>query len=251
MPKIRLGVLFSIALAFGPSKALFAEIFQPQLINGQPAAAGTLLEVVRISILAPDGVVEGSCTGTVVGPAVIATAAHCVETNQRVRFTYKGVRYAGKGYQSPLFETKGHDLAVILADTKIADAKPIPLTFARLASDERVLLAGYGCTQKGGTGGNDGILRTGTATVGGPTSGYDYWMVAGTSGAAVCFGDSGGPTFRQTAGLPLRLAGIISSGDIQEFTLSVRHDLQESKDFYQSVERIYKTQICGLSAPGC
>ncbi len=250
MLKMRLSLTL-LAVALCPSRSIYAEVFQPQLINGQPVAEGTFLEVVRLSLLAPDGSVRGYCTGTVIGSEVLATAAHCVDTDQRVSFTFKGVTYGGKGYQSPLFKTKDHDLAVVLTDTKLVDAKPMTVTFAPLNRKESVLLAGYGCTKKGGTGGNDGILRAGNAVVIGVAGTYDSLIDGGSLGAASCFGDSGGPTFQQTEGAPLQLAGIISKGDIKTLTLSVRHDLQDSKDFYADVERIYNTSICGLSPQGC
>lgn len=249
MLKMRLRVLFAVALSL--CAPLSAELFQPMLINGQPVVAGTFLEVVRLSILAADGTVDGHCTGTIIGEEVVATAAHCVETDQRVSFTFKGAVYGGKGYQNPLYKTKDHDLAIVLTDSKLVDAKPMSLTFDTIPRKESVLLAGYGCTRKGGTGGNDGILRAGNAVVIGLAGTHDYLIDSGSAGAAACFGDSGGPTFQQTEGNPLRLAGIISKGDIKTLTLSVRHDLQDSKDFYESVERRFNTAICGLSAQGC
>jgi hypothetical protein len=64
------------------------------------------------------------------------------------------------------------------------------------AENDAVTLWGYGCTKKDGTGGNDGVLRTGSNSI---------FMIKPTfsrlskEGAWLCMGDSGGPVMKDGA----------------------------------------------------
>jgi hypothetical protein len=225
---------------------------RPSLINGKPVASTKHPEVVLIDIVSSKGSRLASCTGTVVGPRVVATAAHCILTGQRARFTYKGVQYTGRGFQSPLYATDELDLAVVIADKDLKNVTPVRIEFNPLTSGETILLAGYGCTTKSGTGGNDGTLRTAEAkVVGGNSGSSDVQIDGGPYGGTACMGDSGGPTLRKQSNGAILLAGIISQSDLDRLTFSVRLDLRESKEFFEEAEDQYNVEICGLSAGGC
>lgn len=64
-----------ISLAMSPPAAS-ATTLRPMVVGGQPAATGTLPWLARIEISTPaDG--DYLCSGTVIAPAVVLTAAHC------------------------------------------------------------------------------------------------------------------------------------------------------------------------------
>jgi len=230
---MRFGLAFFITLSSSLSQAVGI-----QLIGGTPAAPKAHEEVVRI-------IGEGSCTATLVGPRVIVTAAHCAEPGDLVDFTYKGKPYAAKIVHSALYETYNHDLAVGILPAAVTDAKPMTIAGAATEGDTLTLM-GYGCTKPNGTGGNDGILRVGTTTVVDRDSLF-LESFSEEDEAALCFGDSGGPAFIQTAG-KLTLVGINSAGNIRDTNLNTRLDSSTSRKFLAEVEKVLSVQICGIGS---
>ncbi len=210
----------------------------PTLINGTPVPAGTWAEVVRITSSG------GACTATLVGPRVIATAAHCATTGDTVSFKYKGENYTAKMTRSPLFNnsTVQHDVCLGYVNKEIPDVKPMTVgDTASTGLDITVL--GYGCINPGGTGGNDGILRIGDTKVVN-FSGTD--MVSRLSGgAALCYGDSGGPAFTKAG---VKLLGINSKGNISDTSWYMRLDLPQSISFMKDFAQANSTTICGINS---
>lgn len=161
----------------------------PVLINGEELDLTQWKYVVRIRVG------SSGCTATVVGPKVALTAAHCGATGSVASFSIGTAQFTGKIERSSLYPGKDHDVSVIILDQEVT--KAVVDRYASVGGTATVgteyYLAGYGCTQPGGGGGNDGKLRGGKARMTG-VSGYD--MVSGGQGqAALCFGDSGGPLF--------------------------------------------------------
>ena len=107
-----------------------------------------------------------------------------------------------------------------------------------------ITLLGYGCTQPGGTGGNDGILRVGNSAIIG-FSQYD--MVSRMpNGAALCYGDSGGPAFVIEDGNHL-LLGINSKGNISDTNYNTRTDISQSQSFLTTFAQQNTVEICGVN----
>lgn len=213
------------------------EQISPTLIRGTPVPAGTWQEVVRIT----SG--GAGCTATIVGPRVIITAAHCTGNGATAKFTYKGTSYSAKMTRSPLYPAKDHDISVGVVASEITGAVPHQIGGAAATGTEITLL-GYGCINVGGGGGNDGILRIGKSVITG-FSGYD--MVSRTpGGAALCYGDSGGPAFVGTEG-NYKLLGINSKGNISDTNYNARLDRQESQDFLKKYASDNGVTICGIN----
>jgi uncharacterized protein (TIGR03382 family) len=184
---------------------------QQAIVGGAPAPADVaVVALLRRSARCMPDAAPLECTGTLVAPRVVVTAAHCVgdsPTNALEVFIGDSVAGPGRriavigGRLDPTWdpETHANDIAaLILAD----DAQVTPLAMATAtAIDAR--LVGYGITS--GTGTDVGERRAGTARV------MALWAdeVRLEPGPAMsCKGDSGGPVLQNGA-----LVAVTSYGD--------------------------------------
>ena len=224
----------------------------PTLINGRPALAGEYPEIVQIRTG------NALCTATLIGPRVIITAAHCAETGETSRFAYDGQQYSAVITRSPLYPDPDHDLALGLLNS------PISMRFANIGGtpglSEDFILTGYGCTDSDG-GGSDGVLRIGDSTVVG-FDGYDF-ISKRIDGAALCFGDSGGPAYVDMDDPFVErhvFLGVNSKGNIIDTSLITRTDHPDSESFMRRWADGNNVEICGVNRncdenptdpPGC
>jgi hypothetical protein len=108
-----------------------------------------------------------------------------------------------------------------------------------------VTLVGYGCTQPGG-GGADGRKRTGNAEV----TGFSSFDIVSRKGAALCFGDSGGPMFQRLfkpSEEPKKIIGVNSKGNIRDTNYNLRLGLEVVQNWLKDFEKAQNVQICGVS----
>jgi hypothetical protein len=165
--------------------------------------------------------VQPFCSGTLVAPRVLVTAAHCVAAHTaRDLVVYFGARLGpaavgvlvDAAVVHPGFDaqTLANDVAVLRLS---ADA-PVtpPLALQRQALDATwvgtsVRLVGFGATSAGAP--PAGARLAGNATIDGVAAG-DVALVPGP--AITCDGDSGGAVLVDSGGSSL-LLGVVSSGD--------------------------------------
>ncbi|MBM4318053.1 MAG: trypsin-like serine protease [Deltaproteobacteria bacterium] len=228
---------FVMVLNLAMGLSIFGQGLGIRLINGKPVEPGTYEEVVRINT-------SGSyCTATVVGPKTIITAAHCAPNGATAEFKVKGVTYRAKIYRSNLFSSQDHDLSIGVTDQEITGIKPASIG-GTAKTGLGITLLGYGCTQAGGSGGSDGILRYGETVI---TSFSNFDMVSHKpNGAALCFGDSGGPAFVVDKGERL-LLGINSKGNIQDTNYNTRTDIAQSLNFIKTTATASGVEVCGIN----
>lgn len=143
--------------------------------------------------------VGNGCSGVLVAPHVVLTAAHC---HDKAYFVVHGSTVASvwdriphPGYDPGTYE---NDIAVLIL------ADPLPGPYAKVGSPRvgEVEIAGYGETNDG----TAGVLYIGTSYIDhvGPTH-----FTVSPGGADSCYGDSGGPLYQsgQVVGLTNRGRG--------------------------------------------
>lgn len=170
------------------------------IVNGSDCP-NTNASVVLVNMRADDGGPAGSCSGTVIAPRAVLTAAHCLVGNVAKVQIFLGTGpqivassfAAYPGYRET--DPNGLDVGVVLFADDIGRA-PVPVLLSRDARvGETAIIAGWGRNQDiiGST------LRAGVTTISavGPALLQTQFS---TSSASVCAGDSGGPLLLSEGG---------------------------------------------------
>lgn len=167
------------------------------LINGVPADPEVFPAVIRMTT-------GGTCTASIIGPATVLLAAHCVKDGAAIRFSADGTTVRGICDQAPGYRSgdKSHDWALCLLSRRV---KGIAFETVNLGTPVGigvdVLLSGYGCKEQGGKSIKKLLIGV-SKTVGRPaglspeaSTIYSKSEIE-SGGAVLCPGDSGGPVFR-------------------------------------------------------
>ena len=189
---------------------------RPLIIGGELVKSGVdhragLSTVVLRKVSFPHATV---CSGTLIGPRHIATAAHCLTTGSPLEATLDGglpmeIKTVLKHPRFKMSQGRVEaDIGIVVLVADAAnDAKPVKLaTAGNLKAGDAILLAGFGRHEPVSR--DEGLRQVRVQVDNFDEDALEFSIVAGTK-KGVCAGDSGGPAYSDD-GRQLRMEGITS-----------------------------------------
>ncbi len=174
-----------------------------------PSESGARFADHLVMVLSRGGDREGFCTGIVLGPRAVLTAAHCLRPTRDMAVVYRDP--AGKPTLVAVAATAAHplyrpnaiadrqvsiDLALLETETPLdRRLSPAPLADGDgPAVGDETIVAGYGVAREDAPA-TGGTLRSARLKVRAPLSRILLWAEDSAGGAGACGGDSGAPLF--------------------------------------------------------
>jgi secreted trypsin-like serine protease len=254
--KTRPGFLVAASAMLAISAGCGADVNSPSDVSsGQSSIVGGTIDSgdPAVVVLLVDG--QPFCTGTLIAPRSVLTAAHCVyaygqSAQYQVSFGTSAAtptrtvgvdsQRAHPDYDAKTFE---YDIGIWKLSQTISDVQPLELNPTTLTSSDvgrSIRHVGYG-TSLPATGGGGGTKRTVTYTIREIGS---IQIESGATGKQTCGGDSGGPALMVTAGSTReRIVGTISYGDetCADYGVDMRVDVTRTW-----IQQTYSTWEAGV-----
>lgn len=224
LPALLLPALLPLGACIEPSQPTNGDELA---VSQQPLIGGTIDADDPAVVALTRGGDSSFCTGTLISPRVVLTAAHCLDMlgSDPSAAIYFGSDTRGAGQKIAVGQKKKHpmwsgeigayDIGMMLMDFPHPDPSIAHQLNTASAADGHIGAdyrhVGFGVYDRT-TGDADGQKRTGTTTI---SSVQGDIIRSGDSEVSVCFGDSGGPAFLTIDGVEL-VAGVHSFTTGQE-----------------------------------
>jgi secreted trypsin-like serine protease len=212
-----------------PTAAIQTHESNTGIVGGDDVSPSS--NVGRSTVAVYDAKVGAICTGTLVAPTLVLTAAHCVRSDisklivvfaPKIKGVNKElVRKAIGAVPHPLYAEEtpfrdAHDIALVrFAGSAPEGYQTVPLLadYSLIRKGGQIRVAGYGLNWTWGLQLGAGKLRTTVLQVDDPNFSATEFTLNQSIRRGVCSGDSGGPAYIEGRDGSLLVAGVVSRGD--------------------------------------